>query len=53
MVKMINERPCKIHQVPLVHVLVLLASFRILWSAYDVDRTEVVVEDMRYGHVVQ
>ena len=53
MVKMVNERPCEINQVPLVHVLVLLASFCVLWSAYNVDRAEVVVKDVCSGHVVQ
>ena len=52
-VALIDRRPRKVYQVPLVHALVLLASFCILWSAYDVDRTEVVVKDMCRGHVVQ
>ena len=50
---LIDLRPSKVYQVPLVHAFVLLAHLGTLWRTYDVHRAEIVVEYVGGGHVVQ
>ena len=48
-VALIDRRPRKVYQVPLVHALVLLANLRTLGGAYNVHRAEIAVEDVGGG----
>ena len=48
-VALIDRRPRKVYQVPLVHALVLLANLRTLGGAYNVHWAEIAVEDVGGG----